>query len=202
EKISSRSAKHRILTALHLGIGVAVAISSLFVLDRQSAATFPFRLSLSGALEAPPILVFVLISGLRATFNVPFELNANWMFQTTGDGDSAHFLKAIRKWVFLYRIIPLFGFMSAFEFMCFPTTTALLHLGFDLVVAVLLLEVFFFNFNKVPFTCSYSSGKLQLGAVAALYLYGFTFYVHIVAGLKRTITPVPARMLVFLAVAA
>ena len=201
EKISSRSAKHRILTALHLAVGVALAVSSLFVLDRESQAAMPFRLSMRGALEAPPILVFLLISGLRATFNVPFELNANWMFQTTGDGGSPHFLKALRKWVFCYRIIPLFCFVAVFEFLAFPKTVALLHLSFDLIVAALLIEVLFFKFNKVPFTCSYSSTKLQLGLIGAAYLYGFSFYVLISTALKRAVASSAARMGVFFVVA-
>ncbi|HZO85003.1 MAG TPA: ABC transporter permease, partial [Verrucomicrobiae bacterium] len=195
--MSSRTAKHRILTALYTGIGIALALSSLFVLTRQPSA-FPFRLSQRGAIEAPLILVFVLIAGLRATFNVPAELNANWMFQTVGDGSSPHFLKAVRKWVFFYRIIPLFALIAVFEFISFDAATAVLHLTFDLVISALLIEAFFFRFNKVPFTCAYSSGKIQLVIAAGAYLIGFTIFVAVAGGLKQSITDVPLRMAVFL----
>jgi putative ABC transport system permease protein len=198
EKISGRSTKHRILTALYTGIGVALAVSSLFVLVRRSTSAFPFRLSTQGALEAPLIVAFVLISGLRATFNVPYELNANWIFQIPANQNSQPFLKAVRKWMFLYRIVPMFGFIALFEFASFERTTAISHLLFDLVIAGFLFEGFFFNFNKVPFTCSYSSSKMQLAALAAVYLYGFTAYIQIAGNLKLVITPAPLRMVVFL----
>jgi predicted permease len=202
EKISRRSSKHRILTGLYIGIGIALAVSSLFVIDRNSASPFPFRLSARGALEAPLILAFVMISGLRATFNVPSELNANWMFQTAGDATSPHFLKSVRKWVFLYRIVPLFGLVALFEFVSFDATTAVFHLTFDLVAAAFLIEAFFFKFNKVPFTCSYTANKFQLIAVAAAYLFGFTTYVVMTGGLKRTITTSTFRMAIFLSISA
>src|SRR5206468_1973043 len=61
---------------------------------------------------------------------------------------------------------------------------------------------FFFRFNKVPFTCSYSSSKVQMVALAAGYLYGFTMYVQIAANLKRAVSGAPSRMAVFLGVSA
>jgi macrolide transport system ATP-binding/permease protein len=202
EKVSTRSSKHRILTALYFGAAIALALSSLFVLDRRIVSGFPFRLSSTGALSAPLILAFVLISGLRATFNVPCELNANWMFQTTGDGNSPRFLQAIRKWVFLYRVVPLFACVAVFEFAVFPVGIAVRHLSFDLVVAALLIEGFFFKFSKVPFTCSYSSNKFQLVGIAAGYLYGFTMFVALSTGLKSVVTAAPSRLAAFMAVAA
>jgi hypothetical protein len=186
EKLSNRSTKHRILTALYVGIGIALALSSYF--------------SRYGPLEAPSILTFVLVSGLRATFNIPCELNANWVFQTTGDENSPRFLKAVRKWVFLYRIVPLFGLIAAFEFKVFVPSTALFHLVFDLILGAVLIEAFFFNFNKVPFTCAYVSNKLQFGLVAVGYLFGFTLYIELATNLKRAITAGSFRMAVFIGV--
>src|SRR5262245_42272741 len=97
--IASRSFTHRILTALYIGIGIALAFSSLFVFDRRIVSTVPFRLSMFGVLQAPIILSFLTVTGLRASFNVPHELGANWVFQITGGSNSSAYLKAIRKWV-------------------------------------------------------------------------------------------------------
>jgi hypothetical protein len=124
------------------------------------------------------------------------------MFQTTGDGNSPQFLSAVRKWVFLYRIVPLFGVIAIFEFKVFALRTAVFHLTFDLMVAAFTIEAFFFNFNKVPFTCSYSSNKLQLGLVSVGYLFGFTFYIEIATNLKRVITATSLRMSLFICISA
>src|SRR5207244_6805956 len=112
-------------------------------------------ISRSGLVEAPLILSFFVVSGLRATFNIPYELGANWMFQITSGSDAAEYLKATRRWVFLRAIVPVYGLLALVEFEFFEPSEAIFHLAFGLAVAVLLTEFFFFNFNKVPFTCSY-----------------------------------------------
>lgn len=209
EQISTRSSEHRILTALYTAMGAALALSSLFAINPDSDASFPFRLSSTGSLEASLTLMFVWIGGLRSTFSVPYELNSNWIFQLCGTTNSAGFMRATHKWIFLYRIAPLLLIMSVFEFSCFPAATAFWHLTFDLFVAALLVETFFVNFNRVPFTCRFSSGKLQLVLIAAAYLYGFTTYLQIAGGLKGFVTATSAldlgrsgRMIVAACVAA
>ncbi|HYR90657.1 MAG TPA: hypothetical protein VE422_41720 [Terriglobia bacterium] len=198
-KVSSRSARHRILTALYTGAGLALAMSSLFAIDRRLA--FPFRISTVGVLEAPVILSFLVVSGLRATFNVPYQLEANWVFQTV-DGGAGEYLKAIRKWVFFCRILPLYGLVALFEFAWFDRRTAAFHLIFDLVMTAFLTEAFFFSFNKVPFTCAYLRNRLHLALLSVGYLLGFTTYVSATGNLKRWVSADPLHIQRFLAFSA
>src|SRR5262245_38721004 len=128
KQVSGRSSKHRILMALYTAIGTALALSSLFVIDTNSSATSPFKLSSTGALEASLTLTFVMIAGLRATFNVSSDMNANWIFRTAGDARPESYLAATKKWVFLYRITPLFVVLAVFDFFVFPASTAFCHL--------------------------------------------------------------------------
>jgi hypothetical protein len=133
---------------------------------------------------------------------VPYELDANWIFQTAGSSGAAEFMKATRKWIFLCRIVPLYALLAVFEFAWFDQRTALFHVIFDLVMTAFLTEAFFFSFNKVPFTCAYLRNKLQLGFLAAGYLYGFTIYVSAMGNLKRWTSADPAHMQRLLAVSA
>jgi hypothetical protein len=198
-KVSDRSGKHRLLAALFTGVGIALAVSSLFVFDSRDA--FPVHFSMRGLLQAPLILSFVAVAGLRATFKVPHELNANWIFQT-GAGGGAEYVRAVRKWILLCRVVPLYAVLAPFEFILFDVRTATFHLTFDLVVTAFLTEAFFFSFNKVPFTCALLSRKLQLGLAAVGYLYGFMWYIAITTGIKRSIVTDPERMATFLAASA
>jgi pimeloyl-ACP methyl ester carboxylesterase len=191
DQISRRSSEHRKLTALYCAIGAALAMSSLFVLDSNSAATVPFRVSSTGSLEASLIFTFVLIAGLRATFNVAYDVDSNWVFQIVGTG-SAPFLNGVRKWILVHRVIPLVLLFALFECCSNPPVTALCHVLFDLCVAILLLEAFFLNSNKVPFTCSRTPNKLQMVVMGAAYLYGFTIYVQVAGGFKGFVTSTPA----------
>ncbi len=199
-KIANRSPRHRIMTALYSGIGIALAISFAFIFDPRLRSSFPFRLSAAGSLEAPVMLSFLIITGLRATFNIPYELGANWMFQITS-GSSVDYLKAVRKWVFVCRIVPLYALLSILEFKYFTPFAALSHLVYDLLLSAVVIELLFLNFNKVPFTCSYPRDKFRLAALAVGYFYGFMTYVVSMGLLKRWASSSPVRLAVFVGVA-
>jgi predicted permease len=181
-KIAARSSKHRMLTALYVGIATGLALTS------------------SHELEASLVVLFVVIAGLRATFNVPYELNANWLFQMT-DGAERQ-MAAVRKWVLLYRILPILAGVAILESFRFDPAVVIRHVAFDAVVAVFLVEAFFFKFNKVPFTCSFSSDKVAFILLASAYLFGFTTFVDIAGVLKRAVTAGWFTLIVFIVLSA
>jgi len=181
-KIADRSSKHRVSIALYSGLGIALALSSLFVIDRREA--FPIKLSARGVLEAPAVLSFLLVAGWRSTFGIPYELAANWIFQMTTRKGAADFRKAIRKWLFVCRVLPLYVVVACFEFSWFDPRMAISHLVVDLITTAFLVEALFFGFRKVPFTCAYLQSKLQLAFYAVLYLFAYTSYTSLVADLK------------------
>ena len=69
---------------------------------------------------------------------------------------------------------------------------------FQLATGALLIELLFWNFDKVPFTCSYFPGKLSLALLAGIYLYGFTEYSFRMADLESALDSRPWFALVFL----
>jgi hypothetical protein len=199
-KISDRSPKHRISAALYSGLGIALALSSLFVIDRREA--FPIRLSDTGILEAPAVLSFLLVAGWRSTFGIPYELAANWVFQMTSRKGAADFRKAIRKWLFVCRVLPLYALLACFEFAWFDAGIAVTHLAFDLIMTAFLIEAFFFDFRKVPFTCSYLQSKLQFAAYAVAYLVAYSTYTSLMGALKRWVSADAEHLVSFLAISA
>jgi hypothetical protein len=194
-RIFARSPKHRLFIAMYGGIGLAVAVLSLFVLRRDTE--FVLAISKSGLIEAPLILSFFVVSGLRATFNIPYELGANWMFQITSGSDAAEYLKATRRWVFLRGVIPAYLLLAPLEFAFFDAAEAAFHLAFGLAIAALLTELFFFNFNKVPFTCSYLPAKSHLAFLGGAYLYGFAIYTLTMASLELWVGESALRTVLF-----
>jgi hypothetical protein len=194
-RIFGRSTKHRLYIAMYSGVGLAVTISSLVVLRHD--VNFVLSISQKGLMEAPLILAFFVVSGLRATFNIPYELAANWMFQITSGSGAEEYLKATRKWVLLRAVVPVYAVLAPLEFAFLDAAQAILHLTFGLAVAAVLTEFFFFNFNKVPFTCSYLPAKSHLAFLAGAYLYGFTIYTSVIAGLERWVVESPQRMIMF-----
>jgi hypothetical protein len=194
-RVFGRSAKHRLFIAMYGGIALAVTLSSVVML--QGSRDFVLAVSLNGLMEAPLILSFFIVSGLRATFNIPYELSANWMFQMTSARDATEFLQATRKWILLRGIIPVYCVLFPIELLFFDLKGTMFHLGFGLALAALLVELLFFKFNKVPFTCSYLPAKSHLAFLAGAYLYGFTIYTFTMGDLERWVGESPVRIAVF-----
>jgi hypothetical protein len=140
--------------------------------------------------------------GWRATFGIPYELPANWIFQMTSRAGARDFRKAIRKWLFVCRIVPLYLLLACFELSWFDWRVAITHLIFDLVTTAFLIEILFFGFPKVPFTCAYLQSKLQLAFYAVAYLIAYSTYTTMMVELKQWVVAEPLHLMRFLAVSA
>jgi hypothetical protein len=186
----ARSVKHRLFLAVYAGFGAALAVIGL-----ASGS--------SGLLRLPLTLSFILVSGLRAAFNFPSELRANWAFQLSEGNHTGECLAAMRKWIVLCAILPLFLLMAPMEFACFRWTTSLFHLAFGITLSVLLMDIMFLGFRKVPFTCAYFPGKINLAGLSVIYIYGFTTYSETMAGAESWLAGnAAAAVLFFLGAAA
>ena len=185
----ARSMKHRLFLATYAGFGAALAVLSFF--------SGPL-----GILRLPLTLSFVLVSGLRAAFSFPSELRANWTFQISESQSAAAYLRAMRKWIALCAVVPLFGAMLPFHMIWLPWRAALFHSVFGLTLSLLLIEIMFFDFRKVAFTCSYFPGKMNLVGLAVVYITGFTVYSNAMAMLGAWLVTEPAAAAAFFAVAA
>jgi len=172
--ILARSSKHQVFVAIYLAIGLSLGLTSLLTIN--PSAPFPFAISANGMLALPLILSFFVLSGLRATFNVPYQLPANWMFRIADSLDAGEHAEATRKWVAVRGLLPLALLVAVLEFGYWPWKDAAEHLVFEAVVSLVLLQILFFSFRKVPFTCSYYPGKRNLAILIGVYLYGFTIY--------------------------
>ncbi|MGJ5815339.1 hypothetical protein [Paludibaculum fermentans] len=167
----ARSAKHRLFLAMYGGLGAALAF-------------FHFTMGRNGRLQLPLVLSFILVSGLRAAFNFPSELSANWLFQMTDAQIAKPCLRATRKWICLCAMVPMFTAFSVMEFFYFPWQQAVYHLAFGLTLSLVMMEVLFLSYRKVPFTCSFYPGKVNLVGLMALYVLGFTTYSEWMARLE------------------
>jgi hypothetical protein len=167
----TRSMKHRLFLATYAGCGGALAVLT-------------FGSGRDGLLRLPLTLSFILVSALRASFNFPSELGANWAFQVSESNQVRDYLAATRKWIVVCAIAPLFLLDAPVEFVSFTPTMVLFHLAFGVTLSILLMELMFHGFRKVPFTCAYLPGKINLVALTVIYVFGFTMYSNTMASLE------------------
>lgn len=185
----TRNTRHQLFLATYCGVGVALAVLSLAAGE-------------TGRMALPLTLSFFLVSGLRAAFNLPAELHANWAFRITESECRNEHLAGARKWVVLCGVLPLFAALAPFEFSLFPWTAALFHLAFGVTLSLVLVQVMFHTFRKVPFTCSYFPGKMNMMLLSLVYLFGFTTYSWTMVDLERALLRNPERIPFFFLAAA
>ena len=196
-----RNAKQRLFLATYGGIAVALALPAVLRIGMRPGAPI-VSFYAAGLLSVPLTLSFFAVSGLRAAFNFPAELRANWVFQICESEDSMPHMRAARKWIVLMGMAPLFGLLAPLEIYFRGWRLGFIHLSFALALSLVLLNVLLIWFRKIPFTCSYFPGKTSMAVMFFLYLAGFTAYSWSMADLEAKLLNEPAQLLLFYAVIA
>src|SRR5450631_1487442 len=196
-----RNAKQRLFLATYGGIAAALALPAVVQIGTRPGAPM-LSFHAAGLLSVPLTLSFFAVSGLRAAFNFPAELRANWIFQICESEDSLRPMRASRKWIVLMGMAPLFGLLAPFEIYFRGWRLGLIHLTFAFALSLVLLNLLLVWFRKIPFTCSYFPGKTSMAVMFFLYLAGFSAYSWTMADLESKLIDDPAQLLLFYAVIA
>jgi hypothetical protein len=169
--ILARSSKHRLFLACYWSAGVALGL--VFGLEADAGhIVFPAE-----AVRAFPFLItFFVVSGFRAVFQFPAELASNWAFQIAEAEWCTAARYATRVRVLASGLLPALLIFAPFEIAHWGAGAGLMHLAMQAASGALLNEAIFWTFDKVPFTCSYFPGKVNLALLVGFYLYGFTNY--------------------------
>jgi hypothetical protein len=193
-----RTSTHRLLLATYGGIALALGISDVVRFGNRPGAPVVTLLA-GGLLVLPLTLSFFTVTGLRAAFNFPAELRANWVFQVCENEERVRNLRAVRKWVLAMGVLPLFAALAPFEVAFRGWRLGAVHLAFALLLSLILLELLLVWFRKIPFTCSYFPGRTSMAVAFFLYLAGFTTYSWTMASLEEALLRSPAKLAMFFA---
>jgi hypothetical protein len=181
-KTLARSRKHQLFLVTYLSVGISLAVNFAFevragkmVLAEDGARAFPF------------LIAFFVVSGFRAVFQFPAELPANWLFRITETRWAEISRSVTRKRVLVSGLAPVLLLLLPAEIAVWGGWRVPLHTVFQFAAGALLIELMFWTFDKVPFTCSYFPGRTNLSILFLLYLYGFTTYSFQMADLESAI---------------
>jgi hypothetical protein len=196
----ARSMKHRLFLAVYAGFGAALVVISV---TPGSFAIVVYHIPARAALMGVPVtLSFVLISGLRAAFSFPAEITANWAFRMAETNHTRQCLIAMRKWTVVCGVIPLFLLLTPFNLAFFPWPVALFQFFCGLTLSILLMEVMFFDFRKIPFTCGYFPSRNNLVWLIAIYVAGLILYSSTLANFEIWLVARPTDAAAFFCAAA
>ena len=193
-----RRCRHRLFLATYAGVAVALAIPAIVRIGTRVGGPL-LVLDSAGFLSIPLTVSFFAVTGLRAAFNLPAELRANWIFQVCESEERVTHIRAARKWIVVMGIVPLFALLAPFEIVFRGWALALIHLSFALLLSLLVLNLLLVWFRKIPFTCSYFPGKTSLAMMAFLYLAGFLTYTWTMGSLEARLIGAPLGLALFYA---
>jgi hypothetical protein len=196
-----RNPTHRLFLSAYIGVGTAVVVEVLATLMIGTGRRTPTDI-LVAMYSLPLVLSFFLLSGLRVIFTVPAELRANWTFQLAEDEHRALLLAGTRKAVLAMGVAPLFLSVAAVFTFLWGWGAATVHVLFGASLSWMLMEALFWNFAKVPFTCTYQPGKINLPVALLLYLGAFSVYAYTMASVEYWLLEEPWRMAAYLMSAA
>jgi hypothetical protein len=197
-KTLNRSRHHKLLLAGYVGIGLALVVDGFvtLLLERQfRRIDWQQTRWLQAVLSAPMVFSFFLLSGMRYVFSIPVELRANWIFRVTETDARARLLDGVEKVVLTFGIAPILILMLPIHVWLLGGAAAAVHFVEGGLLSLILMELVLFDFEKVPFTCSYLPGKRNVTQTLVLYWVAFSAYAYSMTGIEVWSLYDPARVL-------
>jgi hypothetical protein len=170
-----RSRRHLLILASYFGIAVAICIASILVIEVRG--TFALNTPAEWVLALPMVFLFFAVMGLRASFRIPTEIEANWPFRLA-QPSLATCVNASVLVMFTLAILPIavitFGMLAP----RWPPGSVLISVALQMVAGLVLVECALFRWTKVPFACGHAPSPDLLKSwwpayLMALYVFAF-----------------------------
>jgi hypothetical protein len=197
-KTLKRSRSHILKLILYMALPISFLISKLFYLGLEKGIP-GFRQINFDLISVPLILYFFLVIGLRMVVRHPVDLKANWIFRISPVDRSLHYLKALKKSLFFTAVLPVIIFLYPFYHYFWGMKNAIYHSFFSMTIALLMMEICFVNFRKIPFAAEYNPEKYKMRYYWPVYFLIFLEYYISLSRLGLSLITNPSYYIVFYA---
>jgi hypothetical protein len=198
-----KTLKGSVLHKIRLGGYLSVACGLILILlgAQRSVWRNPTTTNVN-LLGIPLILGFFLVVGLRNTANVPISKEANWIFRITEDRRRTSYFIGAKKAMAALALLPLFAVVAlAFGYAWGPWA-GVLHAAYGLACSLILSEILFWKYPKIPFTCATVPGRSRLPMLWWAYVLGFSVGLSVLGALEKALFRAPAGFAWFFGAAA
>ncbi len=173
----ARSRRHALVVATYLGIGVSVAGIWIF---RTMVKGGPLSLDVPAddLVSIPLVLTFFLVLGLRSSFKVPTDVDANWTFRLAHPRSTADCVHAVGVVMLVVAVLPVTLAWFLVTASMWDIRSALATSAMHAVSGVMLVELVLLSCDAVPFTRAHvpAASGARIGwafVAAALHFYAF-----------------------------
>lgn len=171
-----RSRRHLLVLATHLGLAIAVGAASILLIHVRGSD----KLATPSAwvLTLPLLLQFFLAFGLRSSFRIPTDLEANWPFRLSPP-TLVQCVNGTALVLWTLAVVPSVGLTLVGTLPFWPLLDVVTAGSLQLLAGVFLIECVLVKWSTVPFACGHTPSPDVLKAywpayLLALYLFAFT----------------------------
>ncbi len=153
-----RSRQHRIMLAFvwSLIVSLALGMARAWL---QAGGPRPLDLGLL----VPPLLMMALgVAGMRGIFALPISLKANWMLRVTQLRRTEDYFASTRRVLLLLAVVPVWFAAGVLSLAYRPLLAVAGHLLLLAIFGLLAIEISLIGFAKLPFSCSFLPGKVNM----------------------------------------
>ena len=184
----SRNREQQAYGAVSAAIAVGVVT---FALSRHFTGVASLMRPRTIVLWVPLVVGYWMAVGLRASFFVPSQLAAAWLFHANAKACRASYWSAVRAVMIVMVLGPAIIVNAAFVAPLVGWTIAAWHTLVVISVLILLSELLSLTVDFVPYTRAYEPGHTKLKTRWPLYLLGMfvTAYAPVRLELELLATP-------------
>jgi hypothetical protein len=178
----ARSAPHRVTLAASAALAFTIIVITLSGNDLQRSldlGSMPLSL-----LALQMLLIGVVLTGFRHAVRVPAESGANWIFHLAWSGDETPYLTGVKRAAMVTLVAPTVLLLLLLDVFMLGARLAIVHAVIGAGEAILLLEILFLKFRKLPFASSYVRSE-DLKSVGPLYVLALSTTAVTFAGFER-----------------
>jgi hypothetical protein len=176
-----RSENHMLIIGGFAGVGIVLASESLF---QSATAGDANRWPSVALLSIPLIVIYLLLIGLRFSFEIPVTQRASWIFRLANP-NASECIGLARKIMLLFLIPPLLAVtLPAYSFV-WGWRVGMIHTAAIAAVSMLLIEILLVCYRKIPLTCSAPHFKSHIPVSGFFCLVGFIVFTYLVPIIER-----------------
>ena len=189
-----RSENHMLIVGGFAGVGVLLAWETLF---QSASAGGVNRWPSAALLSIPLIALYLLLIGLRFSFEIPVTHKANWIFRLANP-DASECVGLARKVMLTFLFSPLLAIALPAYGLVWGWRVGVIHTAVVAAASVLLIEILLVRFRKIPFTCSAPHFKSNVPVTVFSYLLGFIVFTSLVPTIEQRASDDPLWYLGFI----
>ncbi len=177
-----RSENHTLILGGFTGVGIVLASETLF---RSVEAVGANRWPSAALLSIPLIVLYLLLTGLRLSFEIPVTQKANWIFRVRTNPGASECVGLARKVMLAFLIAPLLAIVLPAYGFVWGWRVGVIHTAIIAAASMVLIEILLVGFRKIPFTCSTPHFKSNIPLLVFFYLVGFMVFTSLVPGIEE-----------------